>query len=71
MRSSEGVAANAGRLLQSVEMMQLAQLQGTNEAIFILPLPLPFIERGYLVVEREQTASRKGDRLVSSASPSI
>jgi hypothetical protein len=62
MRSAEGVAANAGRLLQSVEMMQLAQLQAANDAIFILPLPLPYIERGYLVVERDQEGKQEGDQ---------
>jgi len=62
MRSSEGVAASAGRLLQSVEMMQLAQLQAANEAFFILPLPLPFIERGYLVVERDQAGKQREDQ---------
>jgi len=62
-RGNVGVSENTGRLLQSVEMMQLAQLQAANDSLFILPLPLPFIERGYLVVEREQAGQQgEGER---------
>jgi hypothetical protein len=45
------IANTTHRLLGTIETYQLAQLHQDNAANFIFPLPLPFLEKGYLVVE--------------------
>jgi hypothetical protein len=45
------VANTTHRLLGTIEVYQLAQLHLDNAANFIFPLPLPFLEKGYLLVE--------------------
>jgi hypothetical protein len=34
-------------------LFQLAQLHNSGDRQFIFPLPLPFVEQGYLVIERD------------------
>ena len=46
--------------LNTVEFFQLAQLQAAQRDALILPLPLPFLQQGYLVVENYQDQSGKG-----------
>ncbi|WP_457577944.1 hypothetical protein [Desulfomarina sp.] len=53
-RNSESLAENTGKILNTIELFQLAQLYNNQDRQFILPLPLPFIEKGYLVVEYEE-----------------
>ncbi len=45
------IAETTNRLLGTLELYQLAQLQLAKENIFIFPLPLPFVEKGYLLIE--------------------
>ncbi len=45
------VAENANRLLSTLELYQIAQLQLSKENILLFPLPFPFIEKGYLMIE--------------------
>ena len=51
--SAENLAEATQKVLTVIELFQLAQLQtaGTSQAIF--PLPLPFVEQGYLIVEEQ------------------
>lgn len=60
-RNSENLAENTGKILNTIELFQLAQLYNTQDRQFILPLPLPFIEKGYLVVEYEENNSQEGN----------
>lgn len=54
---ASNIARDANRLLAMIEMFQLIQLQGGNDTLFILPLPFPFLERGYLVVAYDHKES--------------
>lgn len=49
---SKHIAEPANRLLSTLELFQQAQLQFDNDKQLILPLPLPFLEQGYLVVDK-------------------
>ena len=48
---AENISDTTNKLLTTIEVFQLAQLQLGNQAVFILPLPLAFIEQGYLLIE--------------------
>jgi len=48
---AENVTEASNKLLTTIEGFQLAQLQLGSQSVFILPLPFPFIEQGYLLVE--------------------
>ncbi len=48
-------------LLQNLELQQLFNLRLAQEGALIWPLPLPFLEHGYLVVEERQQ-QRSGDQ---------
>ena len=51
-KGADQLAETTNRMLNTLEAYQLAQLQLEKENIFIFPLPIPFLEKGYLVVER-------------------
>jgi hypothetical protein len=42
----------SGKLLQHLELMQLCQVRLHQDNAFFLPLPLPFLERGFALLER-------------------
>ncbi len=48
---AEEVTSNTTKLLSTIELYQLAQLQLDKEDLLIFPLPVPFLENGYLIVE--------------------
>ena len=50
-RGAEHVADNTARLLNTLELYQLAQLQLEKDNFLIFPLPIPFLNKGYLLVE--------------------
>ena len=47
------VSEAANKVLTTIELFQLAQLHNTGDRQFIFPLPLPFVEQGYLIVDRD------------------
>lgn len=51
-QGAENIAEQANKLLATLELYQLAQLQLNQEKLLIFPLPLPFLEQGYLLVEQ-------------------
>ena len=56
--AEQGRLAEGGRqALNTIEFFQLAQLQAIRQDALVVPLPLPFLEQGYLLIEndREQT----------------
>ncbi len=57
MKQGIELADSANRLLGTLELYQLAQLRLTSENLLIFPLPLPFLENGYLLVERDNSES--------------
>ncbi len=46
--------------LNSLEFFQLAQLQTFRQDAFVIPLPLPFLQQGYLVIEDYKQQSQQG-----------
>lgn len=50
-KSADNLSEATGKILGTLELYQLAQLQLDKENIFLFPLPLPFLEKGYLLVE--------------------
>ncbi len=59
--SAGSIAETTTKLLATLELFQIAQIQiaGSNQLIF--PLPLPFIEQGYLLVEQDDKELEQGD----------
>jgi hypothetical protein len=57
------LADSTGRAVNTIELFQLLQLHLEKQDTLILPLPLPYLEQGYLVIEdyREQLAQNRGD----------
>jgi hypothetical protein len=49
---SERISDQVGKLLATLELYQLAQLQLGQERFLIFPLPLPFLDQGYVLVEQ-------------------
>ncbi len=58
-KGASDISDNATRLLGTLELYQLAQLQLSKENLFIFPLPLPFVEKGYLLIEDNKNKSGK------------
>jgi len=54
-------AAQAKGMLSAIEMFQLAQAQLATGKEQIYPLPLPFLETGYLLVEEDGGQRQSGD----------
>lgn len=52
--SADDLAETTQKLLTTLELFQLVQLQGGSTTQLIFPLPLPFVEQGYLLVDQEQ-----------------
>ncbi len=42
-----------GQILQTLELYQMLQLRLASEFLFFLPLPLPFLDQGYLLVDKQ------------------
>ncbi len=58
--NASNIAETTNKILATLELFQLTQLQVGGETQLILPLPLPFIEQGYLIVEGDdKTADQK------------
>jgi hypothetical protein len=59
--SASNIAETTNKILATLELFQLAQLQTGDDTRLILPLPLPFIEQGYLLIERDGKDSGAGN----------
>jgi hypothetical protein len=51
------IAETTNKILATLELFQLTQLQIGNNTQLIFPLPLPFIEQGYLLIEQDDKKS--------------
>ncbi len=58
--SATHLAEATQKILATLELFQFAQLNTSNTFQVILPLPLPFVEQGYLIVEQEEGSGRSG-----------
>jgi hypothetical protein len=50
-KEATDIAGTTHRLLGTIEVYQLAQMHMENAGNLIFPLPFPFLEQGYLIVE--------------------
>ena len=53
--ANEKTGHKADQLVQTIESYQLLQLRLASESLVFLPLPLPFLKQGYLLINPEQT----------------
>ncbi|TKB25838.1 hypothetical protein FCL47_12085 [Desulfopila sp. IMCC35006] len=51
------ITESTRKILTTLELFQLVQLQTTNDTQLILPLPLPFLEQGYLLINQDDKDS--------------
>lgn len=56
---SPDILKNAKELLGTLELFQLTQLQLLKNNTLIFPLPFPFLEKGYLLIDNYQNYSQK------------
>lgn len=54
-------AEHVGRLLQSLELFQLCQVRLSEAGLSLLPLPLPWLEQGYLLADDPRETDPEGD----------
>lgn len=52
--AAEHLAETTQKILTTLELFQIAQLHANSPTQQIFPLPLPFVEQGYLVVEQQE-----------------
>ncbi len=52
-QNAENISEAANKILTTIELFQLAQLHNSGDKQFIFPLPLPFVEQGYLLVDHD------------------
>ncbi len=48
------VSNQAGQLHSTIEAIQLLQVRLAQDSIFLLPLPFPFLEQGFLIVDQDR-----------------
>jgi len=53
LKSGSELAETTNKLLGTIELYQLAQLRLSNDNLLIFPLPLPFLNHGYLLVDKD------------------
>jgi len=56
-KNADHLAESTTKLLNTLELYQLAQLRLDKDNVFIFPLPIPFLEKGYLLVEEHEKES--------------
>lgn len=61
LKSGGELAETTNKLLGTLELYQLAQLRLSNDNLQIFPLPLPFLDHGYLLVEEDSDNSTEGE----------
>lgn len=65
--NASSIAETTNKILATLELFQLTQLQVANDTQLILPLPLPFIEQGYLLIEQDDKDSKSGSATSSES----
>jgi hypothetical protein len=70
--ANEAIARQAGQLNATIEAVQLLQVRLAQDSIFLLPLPFPFLEQGFLVVDQEHPGqSNRGEKKETAARYSL
>lgn len=63
LKEGGDIADATNRLLGTLELFQLAQLRLSSENLLIFPLPLPFLDNGYLLVEKDDLENDENSAL--------
>ncbi|MCF8085426.1 MAG: hypothetical protein K9J48_00910 [Desulfohalobiaceae bacterium] len=58
---SQQQEGSRNNLLQHTELLQLCQARLQQDGVFFLPLPFPFLERGFALMERRGGSSSQGE----------
>lgn len=58
--NSKNVAEITNKILNTLELFQQVQLHFDSEKQIIVPLPLPFLEQGFLVVDKDDQEENNG-----------
>jgi hypothetical protein len=66
-KTASNIAETTNKILATLELFQLAQIQIGHTTHLIFPLPLPFIEQGYLLIEKDDQTSGKNDSAKSDS----
>jgi len=53
LKAGSELAETTNKLLGTIELYQMAQLRLNSENLLIFPLPLPFLNHGYLLVDKD------------------
>ena len=61
-KNAENVSENTHKILSALEVFQMAQIQLDTSKQFIYPLPLPFLENGFLLVDQDAAKSEGNDQ---------
>lgn len=59
--SEPSMAERIGRLLKTIELFQLCQARLSEGEVHFLPLPLPWLEQGYLLADQRREDEEEGD----------
>lgn len=65
--TASSIADTTNKILATLELFQLAQIQIGSTTQLIFPLPLPFIEQGYLLIEKDDQTSGKNNSAKSDS----
>ena len=57
--SAANLAEATQKILTTLELFQFAQIQTGSTSQFVIPLPLPFVEQGYMIIEQQEEGSGK------------
>jgi hypothetical protein len=61
-KGADAVAEHTNRILTTIELFQLAQIHmDEGDRQFLFPLPLPFVEQGFLLIENNGQRGNQGD----------
>lgn len=60
-KNAELIANTTNKVITTIELFQLTQLNANNDTFLIFPLPLPFVEAGYLRIEKEGESGEASD----------
>jgi hypothetical protein len=61
MKDATELAETTSKLLGTLELFQLAQLRLESDNLLIFPLPLPYLDNGYLLIEENKDKQSTSD----------
>lgn len=59
LQGGENLPGRTSQLLQTLDLFGLLQTKLSSEGLFFIPLPLPFLEQGYILLEEDRSTAGK------------